>query len=74
MWIDDNIHKRYVMSYQIHRMKIEDVYRELKEILEREIEECERLSREAYALGDPETGKFFKEMAEQRKEDLKHLL
>jgi hypothetical protein len=50
-----------------------EVMRDLREMLKQEIEECERLSREAYALGDSTTGAFFREMAEWRREELSHL-
>ena len=41
------------------------------ERLEEEIEEYRKLSREAYALGDPDTGKLFEELAKQREMLLK---
>jgi len=41
------------------------------EKLEEEIEEYRELSREAYALGDPDTGKLFEELAKQREMLLK---
>jgi hypothetical protein len=49
---------------------IEEIIQDMIEFLKKEIEDCERLSREAYALGDTKMGAYFKEMAEWRKEDL----